>query len=432
MDLSALPLGRYLTPGMRQAVLLFSLNMVTNGIDYLFHFYLGRNLLPADFAIVQTMNALLIIAITACAVLQPVIARFVAAARAEPEGLPKSAAYFQYYFRWSALIGLGMVILVWLVSKPAAAWLNVPPAAVGISATMLFFAMSRPVVHGLLQATHKFVAFGLTRMVFAGSRLLVVIFIISVLGGGDLGSLLSMSLGATLSLLFGLVMVGRWAWQAPGKPSTDLGLSDGWRLSANAFVAYLAFMIIQSSDLVWVNRLFTPVESATFATAILFRRILAVLPTAVIFIMFPKVAALVAANHKPDRIVWQTAAAITLPTIVITGLYFLFGTELISLSFGSRYATGATLIGWMGLTMIPFGLSMMWLNFFLATKPAPYLIALVLIALVQTFLLSSQADSLFKVIAIFGLSGVVTSVYGLGLYLFWLRPHIGINEVVNE
>ncbi|NUM48146.1 MAG: hypothetical protein HUU38_25855, partial [Anaerolineales bacterium] len=61
-----------------QTLFLFGVDLLTNGVDYLFHVYLGRALVPGDFAVFQTVNSMLIVVITAFGVFQPVVARGVA------------------------------------------------------------------------------------------------------------------------------------------------------------------------------------------------------------------------------------------------------------------------------------------------------------------------------------------------------------------
>ncbi len=71
-------IGRYATPAAQGTIFLLVVDAITNLIDYLFHAYLGHALIPAEFAIVQTLNSLILILMTTFGVLQPVVARFVA------------------------------------------------------------------------------------------------------------------------------------------------------------------------------------------------------------------------------------------------------------------------------------------------------------------------------------------------------------------
>ena len=120
------------SPAARQTAFLFGVDSFTNVVDYGFHVYLGRALLPGQFAVVQTVNAVFLILLTAFGVMQPVMARFVAEAEAGTPSAsssagPQSRAIFQRFFRTCAILGLLLAGLVWLARYPAARWLNVMP-----------------------------------------------------------------------------------------------------------------------------------------------------------------------------------------------------------------------------------------------------------------------------------------------------------------
>lgn len=405
-------LRHFLHPTIWQTVVLFAINMVTNGVDYAFHFYLGWALLPPDFAMVQTVNSALLVVVTVFGMTQPVVARFVVAtADNEAEG----RAVFQNFFWQSTWLGSGLTLLVALGSGWIGRGLNVPPLAVVITSGMVGLALIRPVAAGMLQAQQRFQAFGWTRAVFALVRLGLVILWLTLWPQNAYLALGTIPVGALASLLAGLWVLGRPVWQKAPRLAPNI-VWQGWRLSLGALVAFGAFMYLQSVDLIWVNRTFVPEDAAAFATVVLFRRLLAVLPGAVVVIMYPRAAALVAQNQSPNRLLWLTAFAITGPTLLFTLLYFLWGDTLVALSFGGKYASAAALLGWMGVAMLGHGLATMWLNFFLATRPRTFIGVLVVAAALQTILLWQWGHSLLAVTAIFGLIGLVLAFLGGVIY----------------
>jgi len=98
------------------------INMGANVLDYGFHFYLGWSLLPADFAIVQTINSALLVAITAFGVMQPVVARLVASAAKNGE----QQAIFQTFFWQNSWLGIFLAATAWLLALPVMAQPSVP------------------------------------------------------------------------------------------------------------------------------------------------------------------------------------------------------------------------------------------------------------------------------------------------------------------
>lgn len=411
-------LRRFVTPLMWHATVLFAINMVTNGLDYVFHFYLGWALLPADFAVVQTVNSVLLIVITVFGMMQPVVARFVATS-GEAQ---KARSLFQTFFGQSSALGLVLTVLLVVAHPWVGQGLNVPPGAVLAVAAMVWLSLTRPVVAGMLQAQERFAAFGWTRALFAIVRLGLVILLFELGLKQANVALMTLPVAALVSLLAGLWVLGRAVWQKAPRLATQV-VRDGWRLSLGTLVATSAFMFLQSVDVIWVNRTFAPADAAAFAAVVLFRRLLAVLPTAVVVIMYPRAAALVAQGRSPDRLLWLTALVITLPTLFFTGLYFVGGDWLVTMSFAGKYPQAASLLGWMGLTMLGYGLVTMWLNFYLATRPHVYVILLVVAAAGQTLLLALFGTTLPNVVAIFGFSGLFLALAGLFIYGRLIRHH---------
>jgi O-antigen/teichoic acid export membrane protein len=417
----------FASPAARQTAFLFGVDSFTNLVDYGFHVYLSRALLPGQFAVVQAVNAVFLILVTAFGVMQPVMARFVAEAETgagsrSPTTGPQSRVIFQRFFRFSAALGLLLVGLVWLGRHPVGQWLNVPPAAVGLGATMILLALLRPVVGGMLQGQQRFVAFGSTRSLHALGRFAAGVLLIS-LGGGTLAAIAAFPIGGIVALLGGLLFLG-WAVWRPGAPPKSQLWRDAFRLSAAAFIAFAAYMSMINSDLIWVNRSFSGETAGAYATAVLLRRVMALLPGAVLVVMYPRVVARVTSGQLPDSILWKAAALVSGSTVVLTGLYVVLGPAIIQLAFGQAYVAAAPLLGWMGVGMLGYGLGSIWMNLYLATRPLPFVGMLAAMAVLQHTLLASFHQDVYQATAIFVLGGWVLALGGLLIYLLVLRPRL--------
>jgi O-antigen/teichoic acid export membrane protein len=420
----------FATPAARATVALFAVDAVTNVIDYAFHVFLGRTLAPGGFAILQTINSALLILITAFGVTQPVVARYVAEARAGPVGDAPDRAWFQAYFRYSAMLGVPLGLAAWFLREPLARWLNVPPLALGLVAAMVPLSLLRPVVAGMLQGQSRMVPFGLTRTFNAVARFAVAALLIA-LGAGVLGAVISLPAGSFLALLGGLGLVGLAAWRPAqklpaGAAVKSLGLTFG------AFVAYASYMSLLNSDLIWVNRAFTPETAGSYAGAVLLRRALALMPGAVIVVMYPRAVAKVARQELPDGLLAKTAAVVTASTVALTALYFAFGPIIVQAAFGARYPEAGPLLGWMGIAMLGYGFCAIWLNFYLATRPLPYIVLLVMVAVGQHLLLGFYHTTLMQATTVFLAAGWVLAAGGLLIYLLVLRPQLTGRRIAGD
>ena len=83
----------------------FLLDGVANAIDFVFHFWMGRVLIPSDFAVLQTLNSIALVYVTASGVFQPVVGRFVAEARGkgQHDAIPKIFQSFLHAAIWLGL-----------------------------------------------------------------------------------------------------------------------------------------------------------------------------------------------------------------------------------------------------------------------------------------------------------------------------------------
>ena len=409
-----------LRPALWQTGFLTGIDGLTNLVDYSFHIYLARVLLPADFAVVQTINTAVLLLVTAFAVLQPVVARFTSTAIANQQASSIQRGIFQFYFWRSLMVAFPLMLIVIWARQPIATWLNVPPATIFILALILLLSIIRPVIAGQLQGQGKFIAFGLTRFSNALSRLGVAVLLITVLDGGLLTAVSTLPIGGFIALLVGLAALGWHIWKPP--PPLPPQYRQATRLLIGTFLAFAAYMSLLSMDLIWVNRLFAPNIAGEYATAVLLRRVLSLIPTAVIVVMYPRVVAQVAQGQLPDKLLAQTATIVLLPTLLLTAVYTQFGALIIRWTFGSDYIAAAPLLLGMGLGMVGFGLTAVWLNLYLATRPLPFVALLIATALTQITLFNQFHNSLTNILFTFALSGWITAIGGFSIYVIWLRP----------
>ena len=407
----------------RQTLLLFLIDSVTNVIDYGFHIVMGRSLSPGDFAILQAINAAMLIVLTVCGVLQPVVARYVVEAREDGE----KRGVFQAWFGYSAMLGAALSLLVWLGRSAVAAWWGVPTQVIAPLSVVLLLALLRPVLGGLLQGTERFLAFGMTRALYAISRFAAGVLLVWF-GVGVMGAIGALPVGALVSVLGATALVGGSAWRRAPRPKRS-SLVDGLRLSAGAFLAFGAYMLMMNGDMIWANRSFAPDLAGNYATAVLLRRVVSLLPGAAIVVMYPKAVAKVSRGQIPDRLLVETATIVAASGLALSALYFALGPRIVRLAFGSQYGVTGELLGWMGLAMIGYGMASIWMNFFLAIRPGPFVALLALTAGAQSLLLRWFHESPSQVVTVFALTGWALAAGGGLLYALWLRPKLAAASV---
>jgi O-antigen/teichoic acid export membrane protein len=255
----------------------------------------------------------------------------------------------------------------------------------------------------------------------------MALLIIVWLDGGAPAATALFPLAAMLSLVVGLGFLGRGIWQMGEKPSSSL-VWKGWRLSLAALLAYGSYMLLLTVDLVWVNRLYADEPAATYATLVVLRRILAVLPGVVLVILFPRVVSRVQAGISPDRLLAKSALVIGGAGGILTAAYFLLAAPIVQYAAGGAYPQAAPLLGRTGLAIMGYSLAAIWLNLFLATRPWPFVAILVVGLIAQLIALRLWSNSLAEVTAVFLVTGWLLVAGGLALYLLWLRPGLIVRQ----
>ncbi len=398
-----------------QTVTFFILDSLANVTDFAFHFWMGRVLIPADFAVLQTLNSVTLVYTTASGVFQPVVGRFVAEAHGKGH-YDSMHIIFQSFLRAAFWLGLILGTVVFIFSNKIAHLINLPTWTIQSSAMLIFLSTLRPIAAGVLQGQEYLILFGLVRLALSLGRIIFVFFLIQA-GFGLTGAVFSLPFGWFVSVLCAFLLLGKPLWLKSTSLSHDL-LSSAWKLSFYALLAYLAYMSLSSLDLVWVNQHLSGEAAGAYAALVLMRRIIALLPGVAVIIMFPRVASTLVRGELPHLLLIRTASLILATSGILTIFYFLFADQLLVIIFGKAYQVVSPLLGWMGIAMIGVSLCSIWLNYYLAEKPRNFVILLGMAVALEWFLLNTLPPSLQSAIFAFGATGWLLTFAGLGLYLF--------------
>jgi O-antigen/teichoic acid export membrane protein len=401
-----------------QTVGLFLLDGLANAADFAFHFWMGRVLIPSDFAVLQTLNSVALVYTTASGVFQPVVSRFIAEARGRGR-YDEAPAIFQTFLRTAFWLGLILGTLVFLFAEGIGKSLNLPPWTIQISAAVILFSSVRPIAAGALQGSENFMAFGMARLALSLARILCVFFLVQA-GFGLTGAVIALPFGWLVSVVCGFLLLSRSFWTRSKLVLQSL-LREGAKLSFYALMAYIAYMSLTSLDLIWVNQNLSGELAGAYAGLALMRRIVALLPGVAVTVMFPRVVRALTAGELPTRILVQTAAIILAVSGALSVLYFMFDNQLIGIIFGREYQAAAPLLGWMGIAMIGVSLSSIWLNYYLAETPRGFVMLLGLAVALEWILLNFFPPSMQSAVLAFGTTGWLLSVAGLVVYIFKRR-----------
>jgi O-antigen/teichoic acid export membrane protein len=181
-------------------------------------------------------------------------------------------------------------------------------------------------------------------------------------------------------------------------------------------------MSLTSIDLVWVNQNLSGDQAGAYASLVLMRRIVALLPGVAVTVMFPRIASTLAQGKTVHGLLLRTAAIVLTASGLLTAFYFIFANQFITLVFGTAYQEAAPLLGPMGVAMIGVSLGAIWLNYYLAEKPRSFVLLLGISVGLEWLLLNLFPPSIQNAVLAFGATGWTLALGGLVLYTIRRLP----------
>ncbi len=423
-------------PMLRQAGLLFGIEIVSHALDYLFHIYVGRTLAPGSFAVFQSYSAVAMLFITLSGVLQPAVARYTAAPPAIDSGPVSPGAILRTYLWQGVAVGIAIGLLLYLAAPAVSRAILLPVAMLHLIAFMMPVAMARPVLLGLFQGQTRFGSYGGITLLYAVSRLSLVVAGLSVGGlaagaqgaggAGDPAAYwaaqtipFSMVLAVTLG-----VFLARRELRQRGTLSWRISL-QGWQLSLVALMIAAAFTALTGLDVVWVNRIMHSDVAGAYARALVLRRIVQFVPVVAGVVLLPRVASAYRGGQIAARPIALAIGVVLANGAALTVLYALLGGAIDRLAFGAGQDPPTTWLVGMAVAMTGYGLVLVWINVFIATRPLPFGYLLLAAAPLQIGLFLWLGRSPEAVVIILAATGWLLALAGAALYLFWLEPPTG-------
>jgi O-antigen/teichoic acid export membrane protein len=327
-----------------------------NLLQVVFHVAMARMLKPAEYSLLASLLAVVMIFTVPTLALQAAVAREVAERMADEDAASAGLVLRQVWrWLWRLLVPVACALAV--VSVPLAIVLNVHrPTAIFATALTLAATATLPVIWGGLQGTHRFGALGGAQTAFAVLKLALGI-ALAVAGTGAAGVMFGVA-GVTV-IVAGLSLIplaGLW------RQSRRLELTPMNGLAGHAMTAVLAlslFAAMTNFDLLVARVAFAPSVSGVYAAASLTGRTILLLPTIATTLLFPHVAVL-RDRERERRYLLVGLAFVGLLGLATSAVLLAVPRLFLDLVFGSRYAGAA---GWIG----------------------PLLIGMTLYALVQTY-----------------------------------------------
>jgi O-antigen/teichoic acid export membrane protein len=309
-------------------------------------------------------------------VIQTIVANYSARYDATSTSHGKLAALLNATWRFLLPWAIAGALLFALLSGLIASFLNIStPYPVIVLGLSLIPIVLFPVILGALQGLQRFGRFGLGQITAASLRLVLGVGFI-LLGWGVSGALLGSVFAGLGAFLLG------WYWLRDVRadhPKIESGETEKpdmraevSRFSLIVIFSMLGYMVLMNIDTIAVKSRFVPLEAGLYAAAATVGRVVLYVSTAVVTLMFPRVAAEQARGNPTSRIVLR-ALLVTVSLSILGVLVFSIRPELVMrLLFGQQFVGEAGLLVPYAAAMLLLAVVNVWMLYFLAVEEKLY------------------------------------------------------------
>ena len=409
----------------RQATFIFIATTLSNIGGYLFHVYMGRHLSPADYGILYTLLALLMIVSVPAGTIQTVITKYTSHFRAHSQYGKIRFLFLHSLKKLSLYGGIGSLIFL-AFSGHIARFEQIPSRLpVVIVGFILLFSTIGPVAGGIVQGLQRFNYLGWSMILGVLLRLTSGILLVTI-GLGVNGALFASIVG----ILFGLFIISLPLHSLfQEKTNERVDFKEIYRYSAPVILALSCFMILTNVDAVLVKHFFSPHEAGNYSAAALVGRIILFLPMAIVIVMFPKASELYAQKKDSFFILKKSLIYVGLLAGGATLIFFLFPRFPLWLLYGNRFQASTPLVGKFALAMTFFGLVNILFFYQLSIHRFGFLYLAGAFTLLQIIAITLFHNALSQVVWILVINGVILFLLNLFLVLQRKERALAYSEV---
>jgi len=396
--------------------------MFANVFAFLLNLFLARGLSYADYGSFASLSAIITLAAILAGSINTIIVRFVAEYFSKHEDDKLKLFYgktLKLFIVLSILISLLFIIFSPLIKN----FLNIDNiwyvvlVGVGISAFYL-----QSLNTAFLQGLMKFKLISILNAV--GSLIKLLVGVVLVLFGFKVFS----GLLAILVMSVGIFVVGliplKFLFAKREIKDVHVPIKEIFKYSLPSFIAVLFLTAFTSTDVILVKHFFNSRDGGFYAGLSLIGKVIFYFTGPIPLVMFPLLVKRHHLGEKFHNLFYLALLLVLLPSVAITGFYFLFPKFVIELFLGGRdYLTVAPYLGFFGIYLTVFSMLYVCVNFFLSINRTRIVVPVTTAAISQIILIYIFHSSFYQVI---GVSILASCVLLLVLILYYIKLFVPI------
>jgi O-antigen/teichoic acid export membrane protein len=337
-------------PLIKDNIILFIGNITMGFFAFLYHFYMGRVLGPADYAVVGAIMSLAYLLNISLTTIQTSISNFAANFKAK-----NKFEEINYLLRSSTkrlfMFGFLFLILFLALSPFLASYLKLKFFHLLLFSPFIILVVLLPIVRGALQGLQKFKDLGLN-LVWEGTSKLFLGIIFVVIGFGVNGAIGAMVLSYLIPFFIGFYPLKNLLIKKIKKFNTK----DVYKYSIPVLLMLVGLTALYSIDVLLVKHFFTDKEAGYYTAISTLGKILFFGSYSITQVMFPKVSELYIKKKPHKHILYKSLLMMLIFLIPLTLLYFLFSGFILNTVYGKDYLGVSGLLGLFAVIMTLFSL----------------------------------------------------------------------------
>jgi len=404
-------------PLISGSAIVFVGSFVGNICNFLFNFFVSRNLSVADYGVLASLVSLFVLASMPAGSVMPTVVKFAAEYYASNE-IGKIKGLYIKVGKLMLIMGAFFFIIFAVFNKEVAGFFHISdPNLVIIAGLIVLVSYLGSLNVAFLQGRLLFGYITFVNVLGVFLKLALGISLV-FLGMGVFGAMWAVA----LSYIFPFIMSYyplRFVFHKK-TAQTHILTKDLFTYGTPAAIALFCLTSFISTDIILVKHFFTPIDAGKYAVLSLIGRVIFFLTASISTVMFPMVVQRVTRNEKYQHIFFLSLALVSLPSIILTIFYFMFPLFTIGVfNKNTAYLDLAGYLGIFGMFISTYSILFVMTNFFLSINKTKVWMPMAIGAVSQVVLIWLFHESFMQIIlislTIVGLLLVVLLVYYLSI-----------------
>lgn len=392
--------------GKGNLILFITMN-IFNFLNFVFHFSMGRLLIPSNYGILAALMSLIYFYNIPAEALQNITSKNVSKFRIKKE-YGKIKYILLKMLKKSFYASLILFFIITLFSIYLSNFLKINFWLIFVTNIYIFFAFLNPILRGSLQGDKKFGPLGTSLIIDATSKLILSILLVFI-GFEVFGAIIGAIFGSGISFIFTIYFNKDIIKGKNEKAKIKRIYSE----NTNYFITMLVIFAIFSIDILIAKRFFSPEIAGQYAVLSMLGKIIFLATLSISKAMFP----LACENHncgKPSKYLFQRSfLMVGFICLIAIFLYLTIPKSIIWLLYGAQYLEMSQYLVYSGIAFSFLSLGNLVLIYGLSIKRIKKSYLLFGFVFITLALLSLFHNTILEFILAFMISNLILFVGSL-------------------